>query len=269
MVEPIELSVRIDHRFSEDSEDASHAVLFGMDVHALNSYESLPRFFEDLIIGTPFFTVFATSEIRDVDTLFAIALFLKRDLAIHPRMPGLVYEVDLVHRLGLIALAHVDRDFARFVEFLRRYVHGAGSEAQLGERVRTAVDWIHTYVHTGSLPSLPSEPPPPRVLDVGTNGFVIGKSETGLLLADWIELFREGHLRGFLFYAKEDRLTVVAARKSELVGFDLWNAAAILNEMETAMGLRTSWKAEKNWLFGPSEGTLIEQKDLMEVFVRV
>lgn len=269
MPEPIELSVRIDHRFSEDSADASHAVLFGMDVQALGSYESLTRFFEDLIVGTPFSTVFATPEIRDVDTLFAIALFLKRDLAMHPRMPGLVYDVDLVHRLGFAGQAHVDRDLARFLEFLRRYLHGAGSEAQLGERVRTAVDWIHTYVHIGALPSLPSEPPPPRVLDVGTGGFVIGKSETGLFLADWIELFREGHLRGFLFYARGDRLTVVAARKSLAVGYDLLSAACILNEMEAAMGMASSWKVEKDWLFGPTEGTLIEQKDLTEVFVRV
>lgn len=267
MPSEIKLSVRIDPNVSGHTTDM---VLFDTeDAYGPFAYGTLPQFYESLVAGEALPAQLVTCRVRDVDTLLVVALFLKRDLAIHPRTTSLVYEVDFACRFGVAGLAHVDRDLARFLEFLRNRLRVVDGEVQLGQLVQRAVEWIHTYVHTGALPALPPEPPPPHVLDVGTGGFVVARSETGLLLVDWVELFRLGHLKGLVVHPVGDHSKVLAARKSAAVAFDLRAAADVLNKMESAMGWSPTWEAESTWLTGPRQGTCVELAHLVDVFVRV
>lgn len=231
---------------------------------------ALPHFFEDLLLGEPMPLVFATKSIKDVDTLVAIALFLHRDLAIHPAMPGFVYTVDFIHRLGLPALAHVDEDVGRFVSFLRSQFPEKGlSKRETGDRLKQAILLIREYVMQGNLPHLGKPPEKPRVLNVGTNGFVVAQT-TGNLFDGWVELYREGFLRGLLVNTGDgDRKHVMAARKSPCVPFDLMMGAHLLNQMESAMGELPEWSSDGSWLSGPSEGTLILVADILKVLTRV
>jgi hypothetical protein len=73
----------------------------------------LSPFFLDLIQGRPFPMTLVSQGVHTVGTLVAVALFLHRELAIHPRMPSMVASTALVEQLGAAGMAHIDRDLAR------------------------------------------------------------------------------------------------------------------------------------------------------------
>jgi len=232
-----------------------------------DDHTALPRFFVDLIQGRPYPLTVVTRSIHTVGRLVSVALFLHRDLAIHPAMPGLVAAASLTDELGLAGLAHLDRDLARFFQLLGSYLPpNLGKKAQQ-ERLGTAVVWIRQYVLEGSLPALPVEAPPPEILDTGTNGFVLAEGRPSE--DSWVELYRQGFLRGVVFgpSRKDGRRAALAARKSLFLPFDLRKAAEVLNEAETAMGEPSGWLVGPLWL--KSGGTLLEPEDVMKVLVRV
>lgn len=230
---------------------------------------ALTSFFEDLILGRPLPLTFATHRIRDIDTIFAMALFFDRSLAIHPAMPGIVAAVDLVHRRGTPMLGHIDADLGRFFRVLRSYFPEDGlPKRELGERVTKVIGWIADFLD-GRPPSLGAPWPSVRIIDVGTNGFVLAETP-GSLPSGWIELYRRGFLRGLLVGPDRDsRRAVLAAKKSAFVDFDLTKAASIFNEAEQASGELPGWRADRLWLWGPDEGTLLRVSEMLEVLQRV
>jgi len=232
---------------------------------------ALPSFYEDLLLGKALPLTFATPAVHDVDTLTAIALFLHRDLATHPATASFVYTVDFVHRLGFPSLAHIEPRLAQFLSVLRCYVPDNGvTPRELSERLTTAVKWVREYIQDGMTPSLSGTNPRVRVIDVGSNGFVL--AEANALWDGWLELYRLGFLRGLLTeVVDQDRRRVLAARKSLYVPFNLEMAGKLLNQMELAMGEPPDWKLSPDglWLEGPSDGTLILIKHVMDVLVRV
>jgi len=236
---------------------------------------ALPRFYEDLILGRPMPTTLATPKVQDIDTLFAIALFLHRDLATHPSTASIVYTVDFVHRLGLPALAHLDDNLARFFSSLRAYFPETGlSQRELSERIQNAVGWLRDYIQNGKIALVGSRPRINiRILDQGTSGFVAAScNDEAPLLDGWVELYRLGFLKGILIKrASEDRNHVLIARKSHFMPFDLLKANVILNQMEAAMGEHPGWKIwpDNLWLQSPQEGTLLLLQHIIEVLVRV
>lgn len=256
-------------------EQTLDATLYAYEHHgegfSLRGVGALTTFFEDLIMGRQLPLTFATRAIRDVDVLFAIALFLHRDLAIHPSTPGVIASVDLAHRHGLPFLGHLDRGLERFLTFLRAYFPAGLSRREAGDRLSTALGWIYAYISEGTLPHLGSESPPARIIDVGTNGFVLGQVNRPEHLQDgWVGLFRRGFLRGVIVsQEKGGRRHVLAARKSRLVDFDLVKGAMLLNEVETAMGELPEWSHGDTWLHGPPEGSLVLITHMMEVFLRL
>ncbi len=230
---------------------------------------ALTSFFEDLILGRPLPLTFATRQIRDIDTIFALALFFDRTLAIHPAMPGIVAAADLVHRRGAAILGHIDADLGRFFRVLRSYFPEEGlSKRELGERLTKSVGWIKDFMD-GRPPVLGVPWPEVRVLDIGTNGFVLAET-LGSLPSGWVELYRKGFLRGLLVGPDRDsRRAVLVARKSTYVDFDLTTAASILNEVELTIGEMPEWRADLLWLWGPEEGTLLRITEILEILKRV
>lgn len=231
---------------------------------------ALTAFFEDLILGRALPLSFATTGIHDVDVLVAIALFLQRDLAIHPAMPGFIAAVDLVHRRGLPALAHIDADLARFLCILRAYFPEKGlTKREFGDRLATSVGWVRDYVMDGRLPHAGAPLTPIRVIQAGTNGFILGET-SGSLIDGWVEAYRQGYLRGLLVSPDVDgRRFMLGSRKSAYIAFDLPMAARLLNQMEGAMGELPEWKSDGLWLESPTDGTLILTSHIIEVLVRV
>lgn len=231
---------------------------------------ALSCFFLDPIQGRPYPLTLVIRSIHTVGHLVSVALFLHRDLAIHPAMPALVMAASLVDELKLAGLAHIDRDLARFFQLLEGYLPPNLSKKAQQERLGTAVGWIRQYVLDGQLPALPVEPAPPRILDVGTNGFVLAESVLKVSLEScWVELYRQGFLRGAVYGQprKDGHRRVLVARKSTLLAFDLRKVADILNEAETAMGEPPGWVASSLWL--KSDSTLLKPEDVTKVLVRV
>jgi hypothetical protein len=231
---------------------------------------ALTSFFEDLILGRPMPLVFLTPEIKDVDTLFAIAIFLHRDLAIAPGIAGIVAQVDLVHRRGLPVLGHVGDEFARFLRLLRAYFPPSGlSSTEVGNRLTTAVDWIRAYALRGEFPTLGKPFAEVRVLQRGTDGFVVAET-SGDLLEAWVSLFAQGHLRGCVIAPERaGRRQFLCARKSAFCAYNLTWAAKLLNEVETSMGEKAEWRVEGDWLWGPPQGTVLMVQHVLGVLVRV
>jgi hypothetical protein len=235
---------------------------------------ALPSFYEDLILGRSLPLTLATPQIQDIDTLLAIALFLHRDLAIHPNTASVVHLVDFVHRLGIPALAHLDDSLARFFSALRTYFPDTGlSQRELSDRIKNAVEWFRDYIYNGTLAFIgTSSPTNLRVIDHGTTGFVVAEA-TGSLIDGWVELYRLGYLRGILVKQKssEDRKHILIARKSHYLPFDLNKAYQLLNQMETAMGELPNWKISPDglWLESPENGTLLLVQDIIEILIRI
>lgn len=230
---------------------------------------ALTRFYEDLILGRPMPLDFAVRVVSDIDTVMAAALFLKRDLAILPSAPGTVAAIDLVHRHGLTCLGHLESGLGRFLGLLRAYMPNRMGKKEQAEKLVRMVEWIHAYMTTGEMPHLGLNWPEVRVLDRGTGGFVLAETQ-GDLLAGWVQLYRQGFLRGLLVSpAGQGRNKAAASKKSDYVALDLNKAAYLLNGLEQAMGELPEWKVEGLWLRGPSEGTLILVSHLLDVLVRV
>lgn len=223
---------------------------------------ALQRFWRDLILGRPLPTRIVARRIQDIDEALILALFLDRRLAVLPATPGLVMACDL-GRLGPAGLAHVDRDVVRFIGLARRYL-----EAQPGE-IKQVVEWLRDHLLEGVWPALPPEPLPPRVLDVGTGGFVVAEASEGCLVDGWTELYRAGYLRGCLFRSRPDgRQLVLAARKGPDVSLDLDQAARRLNEGEVVAGGSPLWIGESLWLWGPEEGTQLPASHILAILTR-
>lgn len=227
-------------------------------------------FFEDLILGRPFPLTLVTTGLDKLGILVALTVFLSRDLAIHPVTPNLLVAADLVDRYHLAGLAHVDRDLARFFSFLVGYIPPELGRQERESRLSSAVTWIRQYILEGTFPALPPEPPMPRVIDRGTNGFVVAEVSGQSLELGWLELYRQGFLRGIIFgQSQGDRQVVLGARKSSFLPFDMRKAAEVFNEAELRMGEPAEWKAEELWLRGPEEGTLLLPSMILDVLLRV
>ena len=225
-------------------------------------------FFEDLISGMPMPLIFATKRVSGPHTVIAAALFLDREIAVHPGAPALVYAVDLVHRLGDPMYAHLDPNLAQFLRGLAGFFSSGISKAEQGTRLATAVQWVRDYLATGDLPSIGTWVPYVRVLDVGTNGFVVATSRRVCREA-WESLYRWGHLRGVLVGEEETGLRpILAARKSLSVGFDLERFVPILDELEQLSGGGTGWALDGNYLASPRDGTTILVQHIVDVFLR-
>lgn len=237
---------------------------------AVYSVDDLHIFYRDLVFGRPFPLVLVTRSLSNMGQLLAVILFLHRDLAIHPGIPGLIAAVNLMDGYGTVGLAHVDRDLSRFLKLAQAALLKASDRATQQAVLETVVGWVRAYVLEGAYPALPPLPEPPRVVDRGTDGFVFAVSTHKDLVVGWEELYRQGFLRGVLMQqAADDRWNVLAARKSPYLSFDLKKAASILNEAEGAMGEERGWSTDGFWLKSPSEGTLILPSALLQVFLRI
>ena len=231
---------------------------------------ALIRFYEDLIQGRPLPPKFVTSRVGDVDTLLAIALFLHRDTAISTLAPGLVYAVDAFHRLGTPFMGHLDSDIGTFILILRSQLPPQGmSPFSVAQSLPGVIGHVREYLLYGRFPHLGIPFPSPKVLDKGTGGFVLGEVD-GPLGEGWVELFRQGHLRGLLISPqKHDRRQMLIARKSTYVPFNLPAAAQALNIMEERQGEPQEWAATTLWLHSPTNGTLLPVSQVLEVLLRV
>lgn len=228
---------------------------------------ALTLFHEDLISGLALPLTFATHGIA-VDTVVAAALFMHRDLAVHPDTPGLVASLDLAHRYGPAFYAHMETNLASFFRAVEQFFPVTLPHAERGERFGTAIQWVRDFVLDARLPSIGRPGAAPTILDVGTNGFVLALGESSV--DAWIDLFRRGFLRGVLLGPGEgDFRSVLIARKSPKVGFDLDLAAQHLNELEGLSGGSSPWVREGDFLRSPIEGSAILVEHLMEVCLRV
>jgi hypothetical protein len=229
---------------------------------------SLSMFFEDVILGRPMPAKFITRALN-IDTLFAITLFLHRDLATHPALPGLFASVDLAHRRGFQGFGHLDPDLTQFLLILGSMFPKDLSQREHAAKMKAAIGWIHEYITQGTVPQAGLKLPEVKIIDTGTRGFVLAESKGPLLLA-WIDLFRQGYLMGVLVGVEnEGRRGVIATRKSVFVDFNLLKAASLLNEIESRLGQTSGWKADELWLQSPDDGTCIPVPGLVEVFLRV
>lgn len=230
---------------------------------------SLASFYRDLLLGRPLPLTLVTRKVDSVGKVLVITLFLHRDLAIHPKVFSLVAAANLVDQLQLVGLAHIDPALARFFQFLMSYLPPSLGKPELEKRLVTVVSWVRDHLLEDRFPALPPVQEPPRILDIGTNGFVLAECR-GSLEEGWIELYRQGYLRGLLFGPNlGGRRKVLAARKSPFLAFDLRKAADILNEAESAMGEPPGWVTDGIWLEGPPEGTLLLVSALTQVLIRV
>jgi hypothetical protein len=272
-MEELRLEVVIDREHGQQVGD--DAVAFGDFEGPLvypDEAEPLTAFYGHLILGRPFPLKLVMRDVCSVSRLLTVALFLHRELAIHPAMPGLIASASLVDQLKHVGLAHIDRDLARFFQLLVGYLPPGLSRKEQKQRLVTAVDWVRQCVLEGALPALPPLPSPPQPFDYGGNGFVLAEAATvkASLEDGWVELFRQGFLRGALFSPpKDERRTVLAARKSPFLAFDMRKAAEVLNEGERALGEPSGWLADDLWLRGPEQGTRLLVSAITDVLVRV
>jgi len=234
---------------------------------------ALIQFHRDLILGRPLDLTLGLQRIERLADLVAVALFLRRDLAIHPKMTTFVAASDLAS-LGAAGLAHAEPDECSFLRFLRDYLVGQKlGKPEVGRRLYQAVEWIGDYILDDRLPNLRPEPEPPRVLDVGTNGFVVALVDRPELVEDdWIPLYRQGHLRGVVFTPPtNDARGYLGARKSLFLEFSLDRASVWLNEAERSLRGPEDprWEAQGDWLWGPATGTLLPPSAVVDVLVRV
>lgn len=256
-----------------DFEPSEDVFVYKSDPEKLGD-SALQQFYRDLIFGRPLPIKLVARQVQDIDEALIVALFLDRKLAITPSCAQVVFWCDL-GRFGPAGLAHVDPDFAEFISWARIYLLDGSGGTPHGERVKHVVEWLQRYILEGSLPQAPvaASREPPRILDIGTDGFVVAEVPWGTGLPDsWTELYRQGHLRGILFEqpARGGLLRALGARKSPFVTLGLTKAAAILNEAEKALGEPGGWTVEEGlWLWDPEGGTKLLPTDILQVLVRV
>lgn len=161
---------------------------------------------------------------------------------------------------GPSGLAHLTHEQASWYRFLDGYlVQPKLSPPELGRRLKQAVEWLKGYVEGGILPSIPLAQALPKVLDIGTVGFCVAEQEGPDLLGGWIELYRQGFLRGVLFGPGGSCLV---ARKSSYLAFDLSAARRALE----VLGGRWSAEASNGFLWGIGVGS---RDDILQVLTRV
>jgi hypothetical protein len=97
------------------------------------------------------------------------------------------------------------------------------------------------------------------VLDIGTQGFCVATQDETDLEAGWIELYRQGYLRGVLWGPAG---TCLVARKSTWLTFDLTSAYMAL------MGAGGEWVLEQDRGFLWGHG-FTSRETVMQVLVRV
>lgn len=225
----------------------------------------LSRFYIDMIMGRSFALQFATHAVADLECLVAITLFLDRSLALHPKTSNFVASINMVSSLGAAGMAHVDRDLARFILFLDQYtIQEKVSKKEMEQKLMSAIQLIRAYILEDQLPSLPPEQDLPKVLDTGTNGFVLAETlkPTSLVLSV-VELYRMGHLRGLIFSGRH----VLAFKKGKFLQFDLMQALETLNGAEPEDAL---WYIHPGGVFlsSPPQGTNIPRETLISLFLR-
>jgi hypothetical protein len=229
------------------------------------------RFYRDLILGRSLPLTYVSREVTNLGMILSICLFLRRDLVLHPSMAGVVTASELVDSYGLAGLAHVDPGLATIFRLTRELLTDS-PRAELQKNLATVLTWLSEYVLESKVPDI-QNPEPPRVLDRGSNGFVVGEVPGwGWQHFDrgWEEMFRQGFLRGVLFSPiVEDRRLVLITRKSPYLPFDLMRAASALNDAENAMGEPLDWVADPLWLRGPKDGTLLPVRAILDLLVRV
>lgn len=229
-------------------------------------------FYKDLILGRPVGLTFVTRSISNLGVFVSIALFLRRELALHPSMPGIVAAAEMVDAYGLSGLAHIDRDLAKLFRVLRASFLEVGQN-DLENLLTNALGWFQDFVTQGQLVATPEDPDPPKILDYGTNGFVVAQSskcDWFNLDQGWEELYRQGFLRGLLFSPMvNDRRLILVARKSPYLSLDLQVAASALNDAETALEEEPDWVSDQLWLRGPKNGTLLPIASILDLLVRV
>jgi hypothetical protein len=227
-------------------------------------------FHRDLISGKPLPLVFWTPHVDDEGTLLALALFLHRDLAIHPAIPSLLAARAFLNDFPVWGGAHIDRDLWRFLSFLRGFVPQGLSRQELGDRVSMAVGWIHDYITKGELPQMLDGFRGIKVIDRGSNGFVLAESLGQDLEGDWVELFRQGHLRGLLMGPLVGRARkMLIARKTVWSPLNLEVAGSALNELEVAMGGEPEWVTDGDRLRSPEGGSLLSVSHVFTILARV
>lgn len=208
-------------------------------------YTSLATFYDDLIQGRPLPLTLVVPRLRDVSEAILVVFFLRRDAVLREDAASLVMESSLARR-GPSGLAHVGRDLGVFFRFLREYlIHPflELSSRERGVRLHAVVDWVDTYLQSGTLPNIQRlEFPYPTVLDVGTDGFVVAEQEAQALWWGWVELYRRGYLRGVLFF--EDMF--LASKKSPYLSLDFGKAREIFSEA----GIDSEMSSDGLWLEG-------------------
>ncbi len=224
--------------------------------------DQLSRLYLDLICGRPLPLTLILREVRDLAQVVSCALFMDREMALHPRALTLVTAVELSLGLQEGGQAHVDRDLARLLNFIEAYMFPAPANRRaFSQKLASVLGWLRPYVLQGTLPSLPRAADPPRILDQGTNGFVL--AETGGPISEGVvELYRAGHLRGLLFGPGS---TVVAFKKSHLVAYNLDKAHQQLQQIVP----EENWRLLRCQLASPSAGTLLPREALVQLFLRV
>jgi len=242
----------------------------GAVIYPPDGVSQLSQFYVDLICGKSIPVQFLTRELNGLGTILALTLFLDRTLVLNPKVGGLISAMEMVTALRVAGMAHVDRDLSRFFAFADAFMFGQGekiSKKEMEHRLTSVVHWFREYLLEDKLPNMPPEPPPPKVLDTGTNGFVLAETEKPqALISGVIELYRLGHLRGVLFAGNH----VLAFRKSLQLRFDLEKAAGDLNQAEAALGRPEGWNvAQGLYLSCPEDGTPIPRETLVKVFVRI
>lgn len=254
--------------FGEFTSNHPGVVIYNSGGEALQ----LAAFYVDLICGRPLPLQFVTRELKGIASLVAIALFMDRALALNPKVPALISAVELVSALQEGGLAHIDRDLARLLLFLDHYFFRTPlTKKDMEHKLAQVVDWIRVWVLEGKIPSMGKEPPPPKVLDRGTNGFVVAETAaTSQMVEGVVELYRMGFLRGVLYAVGADERTyVLAFRKSKYLQFDLQEAAGRLNGLEAARGNPEGWKVQRHFLTSPEWGTMTPRDTLTGVFLRI
>jgi hypothetical protein len=282
-VEEIRLQLVIDPNFPTLVEGAvsfetgaspaqvSDPALFAYEHHGEGFSERSPGalslLFEDLVAGVPLPLTIAIRDVGGPDTIVALAVFLNREVALHPATPGLVAAADLFHRYGVPMLGHTEPDVGTFLRQLAALPRGL-PQVETAQNLLPAIGWVCDFVLKGTLP----HPGPPsaevRVLDVGSNGFVIAESDAPDE-GGWVALYRLGFLRGVLVGPdRAGRRQVIVSRKTRHVPLDLGKAQQFLDELEGLLGGVPGWRVEGPFLFSPEGGSIVLVSHLVQVLIR-
>lgn len=220
---------------------------------------ALTSLYEDLALGAPLPLRFVTHGIRGPHTIVAMGLFTQRDLLLHPGTSALVYNAELYRRHGVPAGSHMALETYRLLRFLSEYCPPDSSRSLLAERLPVAFGWLRDTLEERP-PHLGESPPSPIVRNVGTNGFVVAE---GVPEEDvWVELYRNGYLRGVVF--GPDQKVLISA-KSPRVGWPLERVMQRLNLLEPN---GRNWILRGSFVQSPAGGTEVSYSTILEALLR-